>query len=82
MGLYPAFGEIRWPYATGSKIRIRQRCQSANCVVLVSDPWHYGFEGVSVKHLADATGLEKASLYYRCPGGKDEIVMAVAKRLA
>jgi TetR/AcrR family transcriptional regulator, lmrAB and yxaGH operons repressor len=38
----------------------------------------YGFEGVSVKQLADATGLEKASLYYRYPGGKDEIVMAVA----
>ena len=39
----------------------------------------YGFEGVSIKHLADATGLEKASLYYRFPGGKDEIAMAVAK---
>jgi TetR/AcrR family transcriptional repressor of lmrAB and yxaGH operons len=39
----------------------------------------YGFEGVSLKQLADATGLEKASLYYRYPGGKDEIVMAVAK---
>lgn len=38
-----------------------------------------GFEGVSLKQLADATGLEKASLYYRYPGGKDEIVMAVAK---
>jgi TetR/AcrR family transcriptional repressor of lmrAB and yxaGH operons len=38
----------------------------------------YGFEGVSIKQLADATGLEKASLYYRFPGGKDEIVMAVA----
>jgi AcrR family transcriptional regulator len=38
----------------------------------------YGFEGVSLKQLADATGLEKASLYYRYPGGKDEIAMAVA----
>jgi AcrR family transcriptional regulator len=38
----------------------------------------YGFEGVSLKQLADATDLEKASLYYRYPGGKDEIVMAVA----
>jgi TetR/AcrR family transcriptional repressor of lmrAB and yxaGH operons len=38
----------------------------------------YGFEGVGLKSLADATGLEKASLYYRYPGGKDEIVMAVA----
>lgn len=41
----------------------------------------YGFEGVSVKRLADATGLEKASLYYRYPGGKDEIAMAVAKNV-
>jgi len=38
----------------------------------------YGFEGVSLKRLAEATGLEKASLYYRFPGGKDEIAMAIA----
>jgi len=38
----------------------------------------HGFEGVSLKRLADATGLEKASLYYRYPGGKDEIAMAIA----
>ena len=38
----------------------------------------YGFEGVSLKRLAAATGLEKASLYYRYPGGKDEIAMAIA----
>jgi TetR/AcrR family transcriptional repressor of lmrAB and yxaGH operons len=41
----------------------------------------YGFEGVSIKQLADATGLEKASLYYRYPGGKDEIVMAAAREV-
>ena len=38
----------------------------------------YGFEGVSLKRLADATGLEKASLYHRYPGGKNEIAMAIA----
>ena len=38
----------------------------------------YGFQGVSMKDLAEVTGLEKASLYYRFPGGKDEIVMSVA----
>jgi TetR/AcrR family transcriptional repressor of lmrAB and yxaGH operons len=38
----------------------------------------YGFEGVSLTQLADATGLEKASLYYRYPGGKDAIAMAAA----
>ncbi|WP_263367059.1 TetR/AcrR family transcriptional regulator [Edaphobacter bradus] len=37
----------------------------------------YGFHGVSLSMLAEATGLEKASLYYRFPGGKDEIAMAV-----
>jgi TetR/AcrR family transcriptional regulator, lmrAB and yxaGH operons repressor len=42
----------------------------------------YGFEGVSIKRLADAAGLEKASLYHRYPGGKDEIVMAVATEAA
>src|ERR1700748_1849283 len=41
----------------------------------------YGFEGVSLKHLADAAGLEKASLYYRYPGGKDEIALAAAKEV-
>ncbi len=39
----------------------------------------YGFEGVSLQQLAEATGLEKASLYYRYPRGKDEIAEAVAQ---
>lgn len=39
----------------------------------------YGFDGVSLQKLAEATGLEKASLYYRYPGGKDEIALAVAQ---
>jgi len=39
----------------------------------------YGFEGVSLNRLAEATGLEKASLYYRYPGGKDAIALAIAK---
>jgi TetR/AcrR family transcriptional regulator, lmrAB and yxaGH operons repressor len=38
----------------------------------------YGFDGVSLKQLADSMGMEKASLYYRFPGGKDEIALAVA----
>jgi TetR/AcrR family transcriptional repressor of lmrAB and yxaGH operons len=42
----------------------------------------YGFEGVSLKMLSDRTGLEKASLYYRYPGGKDEIVTTVAQSVA
>jgi TetR/AcrR family transcriptional regulator, lmrAB and yxaGH operons repressor len=42
----------------------------------------YGFEGASLNRLSEATGLEKASLYYRYPGGKDEIVMAALSRAA
>jgi AcrR family transcriptional regulator len=42
----------------------------------------YGFAGTSLSQIAAATGLEKASLYYRYPGGKDEIALAVAGRIA
>jgi TetR/AcrR family transcriptional regulator, lmrAB and yxaGH operons repressor len=38
----------------------------------------YGYEGTSLNRLAEATGLEKASFYYRFPGGKRDIVLAVA----
>ena len=36
-----------------------------------------GFEGASMNDLAEATGLKKASLYHRFPGGKQEITEAV-----
>ncbi len=42
----------------------------------------YGFEGTSVNQMAAATGLEKASLYYRYPGSKDEIAMAAAAHVS
>jgi len=42
----------------------------------------YGFEGVSLKMLSDKTGLEKPSLYYRYPAGKDQIVTTVAESVA
>ncbi len=41
----------------------------------------YGFAGTSLSQIALATGLEKASLYYRYPGGKEEIARAVAGRI-
>jgi TetR/AcrR family transcriptional repressor of lmrAB and yxaGH operons len=41
----------------------------------------HGFEGTTLKLLAHATGLEKASLYHRFPGGKEDIAIAVAERV-
>jgi AcrR family transcriptional regulator len=36
-----------------------------------------GYEGASLNDLANSTGLQKASLYYRFPNGKKEITTAV-----
>ena len=40
-----------------------------------------GYEGVSLRQLSAASGLEKASLFYRYTGGKNEVVMAVVQRV-
>lgn len=37
----------------------------------------HGFEGASLSRISKATGLEKASLYHRFPGGKDQMAEAV-----
>ena len=37
----------------------------------------HGFEGASLSRISQATGLEKASLYHRFPGGKDQMAEAV-----
>lgn len=36
-----------------------------------------GYSGASINDLATLTGLKKASLYHRFPGGKEDIVRAV-----
>jgi TetR/AcrR family transcriptional repressor of lmrAB and yxaGH operons len=41
----------------------------------------HGFEGTTLRLLSNATGLEKASLYHRFPGGKEDIAVAVAERV-
>ena len=41
----------------------------------------YGYEGASVKLLAEATGLGRASLYHRFPGGKEEMALAALGRV-
>jgi TetR/AcrR family transcriptional regulator, lmrAB and yxaGH operons repressor len=43
---------------------------------------NYGYEGASLSLLAESAGLEKASLYYRYPGGKKDIALAVAARVS
>ena len=37
----------------------------------------HGFEGASLSRISAATGLEKASLYHRFPGGKEQMAVAV-----
>ena len=38
----------------------------------------HGYDGASLSLLSEATGLKRASLYHRFPGGKDEMLQAVA----
>ncbi|MDY7093510.1 MAG: TetR/AcrR family transcriptional regulator [Acidobacteriota bacterium] len=40
----------------------------------------YGYEGASLSRLSEATGLQRASLYHRFPGGKEEMARAVLNR--
>ena len=40
----------------------------------------YGYEGASLSRISAATGLKRASLYHRFPGGKEEMVQAVLER--
>jgi len=37
----------------------------------------HGYEGASLSRIAKATGLQRASLYHRFPGGKEEMADAV-----
>ena len=40
----------------------------------------HGFEGASLSRISEATGLQRASLYHRFPGGKEEMAKAVLER--
>jgi len=42
----------------------------------------HGYEGASLSRLSKATGLERASLYHRFPGGKEEMARVVLDRAA
>lgn len=41
----------------------------------------YGYDGVSLSKISQATGLGKASLYHHFPGGKDDMVETVLTTL-
>ena len=41
----------------------------------------HGFEGASLSLIADATGLQRASLYHRFPDGKAGMAVAVLERV-
>jgi len=41
-----------------------------------------GYDGASMAQLAEATGLQKASLYHRFPNGKQEMARAVLEHVA
>lgn len=38
---------------------------------------NHGYQGTTLSKIAEATGLERASLYHRFPGGKQEMAEAV-----
>ncbi len=40
-----------------------------------------GYEGTSLTRLSEATGLQKASLYYYFPGGKEEMAAVVIQQI-
>jgi len=40
----------------------------------------YGYEGASLSIISKATGLQRASLYHRFPGGKEDMAKAVLDR--
>lgn len=42
----------------------------------------HGVAGASLRRLSEASGLQRASLYYRFPGGKDEIIARVLEHAA
>lgn len=42
----------------------------------------FGYAGASIDRLSEETGLGRASLYHRFPGGKDEMVSAILERAA
>jgi len=41
----------------------------------------HGYEGASLSRISEATGLKRASLYHRFPGGKEEMAQAILEHI-
>lgn len=41
----------------------------------------YGYDGASLSLISEITGLQRASLYHRFPGGKEEMALAVLSKV-
>jgi TetR/AcrR family transcriptional regulator, lmrAB and yxaGH operons repressor len=74
MAFYKPLGEGNMAYSTVSDLELLDKSTEVFRT--------FGFEGSSMSRLSAATGLEKASLYHRFPGGKDELALAVATHIA
>ncbi len=47
--------------------------------ILINEFRKFGYEGLSLRQISQATGLGKASLYHYFPGGKKEMALEVMK---
>ncbi len=55
----------------------RSKIDDTELLDRISDVFRrYGYEGTSLSRLTEATGLQRASLYHRFPGGKEEMAEA------
>jgi AcrR family transcriptional regulator len=59
------------------------KVETDDAIVAIRDVFReHGFGGASLTLLAQATGLRRASLYHRFPGGKDDMAAAAVDSVA
>jgi TetR/AcrR family transcriptional repressor of lmrAB and yxaGH operons len=65
----------------GKAVARPAKIEDADLLRKLSDVFRdLGYEGTSLAALSEATGLQKASLYHRFPGGKEQMAGEVMKR--
>lgn len=56
--------------------------EKSDVIPIISELFRkYGFEGTSISHILEATGLGRSSIYHFFPGGKDEMAEAVLENV-